>query len=129
MGKKEFSENLIYTDPKTGLQWVCDGNLAGKPMTWIAANKWVATLDYAGYRDWRLPTKDELEQFAQKGGKLPSKWFNSNGFNNVQAYYYWSSSSYADSPDRAWYVLMSYGYVSYDGKGFNYFVWPVRGGQ
>ena len=51
-------------------------------------------------------------------------------FTNVQAYYYWSSTTYASNTSYAWVVDMDRGYVddgtkSDDGS----YVWPVRGGS
>lgn len=78
---------IIYTDSSTGLMWVKNGNLAEKEMKWNDATRWAKNLNYGGYSDWRLPTKEELEAFSKRGGS-PAQWFNANGFNSVQAYYY-----------------------------------------
>ena len=119
----------LYTDPDTGLQWVRDGNLAGKTMTWQEAMTWVEQLEYAGYHDWRLPKKEELATFAKKGGNRPSEFFNACGFSKVEPSWYWSPTSCtADSTD-AWVVDMWDGAVDYDNKSFSYFVWPVRAGR
>jgi hypothetical protein len=50
-------------------------------------------------------------------------------FSNVQAIFYWSSSTYADITGYAWSVYMDYGYVDYSSKAYGNYVWPVRGGQ
>jgi hypothetical protein len=62
--RQQEQRSLIYTDPQTGLQWLRDGNLAGKHINWAEAMAWVQTLRIGGYSDWRLPTKEELEAFA-----------------------------------------------------------------
>ena len=122
-------EMLIHIDHSTALQWVCNANLAGKVMNWESAKEWVSKLNYGGYSNWRLPTKDELSSFAEKGGKRPAEYFNAHGFRNVKAYYYWSSSAYANYTYRAWFVNMYDGYVYGNGKPDYYYVWPVRSGQ
>lgn len=127
--QKDQEEKLLYSAPTTRLQWVRNGNLANRKMTWYEAQKWVGSLDYAGYQDWRLPTKDEFKLFTKEGGKHPSELFNSSGFNNVQAGYYWSSSTYAYYTGYAWYVVMGSGVVGSFSKNYYYYVWPVRGGQ
>ena len=50
-------------------------------------------------------------------------------FTGVQLDYYWSSTSGADGPGRAWHVDLRDGYVTNSPKTFAYYVWPVRGGQ
>lgn len=90
---------------------------------------WVGNLTYAGYRDWRLPTSEELEAFSKRGGTNPYQWFNSHGFSNVQAGYYWSSSTNANYTNGAWVVYMSNGYVGSSSKDDDGYVWPVRAGQ
>lgn len=52
----------------------------------------------------------------------------SRAFSGVQSNNYWSSTSCADVPNGAWYVNLYDGYVSNSGKGYTYYVWPVRGG-
>lgn len=127
---QEEKERIIYTDPKTGLQWTRDGNIAGKWMSWNAAKSWVKNLRAGGYSDWRLPTKEELETFAKQGGNRPSAWFNANGFQNVQAYYYWSSSINAGYTTLARDVNLDNDGLVYDyGLGNYFYVWPVRSGE
>ena len=122
-------ERLIYTDLDTRLQWVRDGNLAGKQMNWDDAMVWAEKLDYAGYHDWRLPTKEELETLLKKGGGRPEVYINSNGFSNTQSSYYWSSTSRASNPSSAWDVDFGDGVVDYNKKVSYFYVRCVRGGQ
>ena len=109
--------------------WAKNGNIAEKEITWIDAMFWVKNLNYTGYTDWRLPTKEELEALSKHGGTNPSKWFNANGFNNVQASWYWSSSTYAYVTFYAWGVYMVNGNMYVGNKGNIYYVWPVRSVQ
>lgn len=119
----------VVVDGRTGLMWARNANIADKKMSWRGAMSWANKLDYGGYRDWRLPTKDELEAFAKRGGKRPSDYFNGTGFNMGHAYWYWSSTTNASGTDGAWLVDLSDGYVSLDRKGGIFYVWPVRAGQ
>jgi len=119
----------IYTDPATGLQWLRNGNLAGKQMNWATAMQWVKTVRVGGFSDWRLPTKEELTSIAERGGTSPAEWLNTNGFINVQSDYYWSSSTVANDRVNAWDVYMGNGNVFNYNKTDVNFVWPVRGGQ
>ena len=90
---------------------------------------WAEKLDYAGYHDWRLPTKEELETLLKKGGGRPEVYINSNGFSNTQSSYYWSSTSRASNPSSAWDVDFGDGVVDYNKKVSYFYVRCVRGGQ
>ena len=112
------------TDNLTGLIWTKDGNAPGSSAcspattkTWQGALDYVACLNtnsYLGYTDWRLPNVNELKSLVHAGQSNISTWLNTQGFNNVQSYYYWSATSYAGSPYDAWIVHMWNGYVFYN---------------
>lgn len=123
-----IDEPLTYSDLSTGLMWTRNGNIIDE-MRWDNAMRLVKILDYGGYNDWRLPTKEELDAFAKRGGRFPSKWFNNNGFKNVQDRDYWSSSTTANNTSYAWVVSMGDGDVSPGNKTYGYHFWPVRTGQ
>src|SRR6185369_5409294 len=109
MSEKLFND-LVYADPQTGLMWARNGNIVGQELTWENAMNWVKNLNYAGYTNWRLPTNEEFCDFRDRSvicpsGRswiLPCEWFNENGFNNIQASSYWSSTNYGS--DGAWVV-------------------------
>jgi len=135
---KQQREQLIYTDPQTGLMWTKNGNIAVDTMGWNDSIAWIKKLNngnynYGGFNDWRLPTKDELVAFRQRGGRRGSNWIKANGFKNVM-YHYWTSTEERGSKDwfvssKAWVISMEVNFdMPYDKTG-DYFVWPVRGGQ
>ncbi|MEI6207163.1 MAG: caspase family protein [Desulfuromonadales bacterium] len=124
---REQQSELIYTDPQTGLMWPRNGNISGKKMDWDDAKSWAKNLNYGGYTDWRLPTKEELTTLAKLGGNRPWKWFNVNGFNSVEDGWYWSATEY--NTYNAWYVNMNDGRMGNRLKNNDYYVWSVRGGQ
>ncbi len=129
------------TDIQTGLQWMrfssgqewTGGTCVGEAQTYA----WQDALDaakalnrqggYAGYRDWRVPTKEELETLLV-GTQSPR--IDQATFPNTPASWswYWSSSVYAVNPDRAWNVLFSNGYVSALNKADSGHVRLARGG-
>ena len=115
------------TDNLTGLMWVRShgSNLA----TWANALASANNLTLCGYSDWRLPNVNEIESLVNSDAASPATFLNSQGFSNVQAFYYWSSSSHAGSASYAWVVYMFDGHVIADRKSFSYYVWPVRAGQ
>ena len=127
------------TDKLTGLMWPKNGNLFKKQMNWIEADAAVNDMDkneqataykLCGYDDWRLPTVTELKSLVNYGQRIPYGWFDwlndRQGFNNVQASFYWSSTSHAPATDNAWAVNLCYGNVPAVIKPYFYYVWPVR---
>lgn len=125
------------TDMLTNLIWTKDGNSPGPAAcafskTWYGALMYVKCLNsnsYLGKSDWRLPNSAELMSLVNYGKSNTAGWLNAQGFSNVQANYYWSSSTVASSTNTAWSVDLLYGILyNYNKDNFNY-VWPVRGEQ
>ncbi len=142
-----FTTNVdtTVTDNLTGLVWAPNGNLMPTrdnnwdqdntvndgAVTWQHALDYVAKLNtesYLGHTDWRLPNRKELRSLANYGQGNVATWLNTQGFSNVQAYY-WSSTTTAGVTDSAWVVNMGDGGVNYSFKTNDYYVWPVRSGQ
>ena len=129
--------DLTAIDKKTGLVWTREANIADREMTWDGAFKLIEKLNeqkYAGYSDWRLPTKDELGSLLgsstnKNGGVNYLILFNKSGFRNVQAYGYWSSTTDAGDTAFAWDVFMCGGGVLAFSRTFPFYVWPVRAGK
>jgi uncharacterized repeat protein (TIGR01451 family) len=117
------------TDNLTGLMWAKNGNLPDGTKTWDQAIDYCSNLTLGGYTDWRLPNVNELESLINANEDDIAAWLNAQGFTNVQAYGYWSSTTYAYYPDYAWGVYMRSGFVSYFYKSGYHYVWPVRSGQ
>jgi hypothetical protein len=147
------------TDVKTGLQWMrCSfgqewkvGSCTGKAIkcTWSAAHQVVDALNrqggYAGYRDWRLPTKAELQTLIYCSSSKPQSW-NDTGqpckgsfksptidyvtFPNTPCSYVWSDSLCAGNSSSVWYVYFGDGYVGNSGQSYSsVYVRLVRSGQ
>ena len=126
----------VVIDQLTGLMWPQNADAPGpvacspgSSKNWQTALDYVACLNtnsYLGYSDWRLPNINELESLLNlEKANMPS-WFNMQSFTNVQASYYWSSSTYAGYPAYAWFVSMVDGGVHYTSKANTQYVWPVR---
>ncbi len=95
--------------------------------TWSNANKYVKSLNLCGFKDWRLPSKEEQMQFQSDIGSFaPFAWFNTHGFSNIQTDFYWSNETYTQDPKDAWGVYMYSAKIYNERKsGLNY-VWAVR---
>ena len=123
------------TDNLTGLIWTKNGNLPNGTRTWQGALDYVASINsgsgLCGHKDWRLPNFNELESLINSGEAFTANWLNSQGFSNVQSYYYWSSTTFAYFEETVypWVVRMWDGSVDYGAKSSSFYVWPVRSGQ
>jgi len=133
-----FTDNAngTVTDNLTGLIWLknaaCFGYQAWATAVASAntlANGACALTDGSTAGQWRLPNVLELRSLVNEQQANVATWLNTQGFSNVQADYYYSSSTYASYTSYAWYVSMSVGSVRYDSKTYSFYVWPVRGGQ
>jgi hypothetical protein len=122
------------TDNLTGLMWTKNGNIPGGTLTWQEALDYVADTvnseaGTCGHSDWRLPNVNELNSLVNAEQFNSADWLNGQGFANVQANWYWSSSTYAYSPNHAWIVPMAVVPIPSNVKSSGNYVWPVRGGQ
>jgi hypothetical protein len=127
------------TDNLTGLMWTRNANwLAGAGAATTGTRTWQQALDYAnalnicGFTDWRLPNRKELRSLINYNLVNNASALNTPTglFSNVQAEYYWSSSSNAASPGTACSVYMGGGGIAINGKEVtSRYVWPVRAGQ
>lgn len=133
----------VRNDNLTGLMWLESPTSATYKWqdTLVTPNTYPALAvvaemnasSYCGYTDWRLPNVNELtsmvNQGAGSGSQSVAAWLNSQGFSNVLANYYWSSTTYANNTVMTWLVNMNDGSVGYGYKDSNsdHYVWPVRG--
>jgi hypothetical protein len=87
----------IVEDLKTGLTWQQAGQ---GPRSWNNANNYCSGLSLAGFSDWRLPTRAELESiidFANPEQMLDLVFAGNGGE-------FWSYSLVAGSSDARWVV-------------------------
>ena len=127
------------TDRLTGLIWTKEAKIPGpsacRPGTdkaWLEALDYIKclnTVKYLGKSDWRLPNRNELASLENYGQTNNANWLNEQEFSNVQAYSYYSSSTYADVPRNAWSLGMHDGSVTSNPKKRAINVWPVRSGN
>ena len=120
-------DGAAVLDKETGLVWEKSPDTTTR--TWVNAIIDVYTKEVGGRKGWRLPTVEELASLVdttQSNPALPS----GHPFTNVQSNFYWSSTTFVNGPGYAWFVSFSNGSVGIDdGKGFDFYVWCVRGGH
>jgi hypothetical protein len=102
-------------DTKTGLEW---GPGSEKELKWDDAKKYCA--DQGG----RLPTVRELEFLIDRKKHDPA-----TSMPGMKSSWYWTSEEVAWNTASAWCVDFGYGYVSWCGKDYGYYVRPVRSSQ
>lgn len=123
---------------RTRLQWAqcalgqswsrdfCTGQ--AQPFNWENARAAVEQVnrsgELGGYRDWRLPTREELETIVEKCRQAPS--INENVFPNTPWAGFWTSSTNTSEADQAWFVGFYYGLPFEYSRDSSYRVRPVR---
>jgi len=128
-----FTDNGDGTvlDNLTGLEWVKEpSSVSGnsEKMVWNDAIDFCKGLSYAGYDDWRLPSRKELMSLVDYGRyslALPQ----GHPFVGVLYGNYWSGTSRAGLTSRAWCMNIYAGGMSNENKTDNGYTWPVRGGR
>lgn len=134
MKEQRFIDNgdSTVTDNKTGLMWAKDGNAACNQMDMEEALSFISKLNDSktGYKDWRLPTIQELSTLTDSDQRSPALPLN-HPFSNVQSGSYWSLSPSPEyvknSGDFVWSMDMAIGSTGLNEKSHKLYVWPVRG--
>lgn len=117
----------VVVDTRTWLMWARELDISYTGMTWDKAIEWANnSCEYGGYKDWRLPTKDELAAIANRGGDRPSIYFNKLGFRNVKNQPYWSSSIYHVNGLACFVDMFGGDAYKYTDSSAKLYVWPVR---
>ena len=121
----------------TGLMWKqCNEGKSGaacetgaaSTMTWANALTTARTGNFAGYADWRLPNKQELESLVDDRCHLPA--INDTVFPGTVADWTWTSTTLAADPAVARVVDFARGDGYALDKPYDFFVVRlVRGGQ
>jgi hypothetical protein len=112
-------------DKETGLVWEKSPDTTER--VWAEACAHCYRKEVGGRKGWRLPTVEELASLVDTTNTSPALP-TGHPFSNVQSAYYWSSTTYVDFTNAAWYVGFGYGSVYGFDKDFDYYVWCVRGG-
>lgn len=112
-------------DTRTNLMWAVK---VLPRQTWKKALKAPEKLAVAGFKDWRLPTVEELFLLADRTRFNPA--INTDFFPDTPSAWFWTSTVEASSPaDCAWVVDFSYGYSYCALQTDGHYVRAVRPGQ
>jgi len=124
--KKYINNNSTVTDTTTGLMWLRDPqDYSVEPQEWREAINGCGQFGFAGHKDWRLPTVQELfaiVDFTKREFPLIDDVF------ICPKYWYWTATDYVPSTANAMFVNFTYGSVDINYKTSAYYVRPVRGG-
>jgi len=125
-------------ETRTQLMWSRNANISIKPMRYPDAQKLIKKLNlerFAGYDDWRIPTRDDLEglvYFGKKAGwghelaHFIADYLSTCGFDNVQLGNYWTSTP-VDASMNKLSVTNTWNGISRTLDNSNYYyLWPVR---
>ncbi len=130
---KDGGEEVTVTVDSSSLMWKkCVEGLAGdkcengspKLFTWQEALQQPGKVNESGsatYKDWRLPTLNELLSLVERQCQDPA--INPNHFPNTPSLAVWSQTPYADVSDSAWVVNFYYGLPFFDHRSS---LLPVR---
>ena len=104
----------VVIDTKRKLMWQDDESVKNVQKNWQGAISHCKNLNFAGFDDWRLPSRMELHNITDKTKYNPAI---QDGFKNTVYNSYWSSSQYVSNVSFAWYVDFSNGYSNRDVGG------------
>ena len=130
-------DNGTATHNTTGLMWMrcslgqgwngktCQGEAAIYP--WDKGLLLAEEFEFAGYNDWRLPNKNELESIVENRCFAPA--INTEIFPATPPAYFWTSSPYAAISEGAWSIDFGYGTVNASVKPGSIHIRLVRDGD
>ena len=118
-GLVDKEDGTIF-DTTTNLFWQKESS--NKVFIWMRAKMYCESLTLAGYNDWRLPTREELESLINRK-YCPTI----DPIFECKLLYYWSSSTNVSYPYYACVVNFHVGDVYSVHKTGAYYVRAVRG--
>lgn len=115
--------NDIVTNTASNLMWQDDMDAVYNRDTLENAQTLCKTLQTGGFKDWRLPTYDELIAIVDYSRHDPAI---NPAFQNNGTDFYWTSSQYGADPDSIWVVRFSDGSTNKSYKTYENYVRCVR---
>lgn len=123
-----FGAENVVRDNVTGLMWIRDASTTGR--TQAASKTYCEGLTYAGYCDWRLPSRIELASLLDetKWAQGTTTMMDTTAFPGAPATSFWTSSIRADNTGQAWSVEFATSGVIYRADTETWRARCVRGG-
>jgi hypothetical protein len=125
-------------ETRTQLMWARNANIPVKAVTYTDAQRLIERLNrerFAGYNDWRIPTRDDFEGLIYYGKKAGwgtgiahfiADYLVTCGFSNVQPGNYWTTTPVDASTNRL-FVANTWNGILRPLEQVNYYhLWPVR---
>lgn len=81
-----------------------------------------------GFKDWRMPTKHELQSIVDYSKSYPGPVVDTVWLVNTASRGYWAADPTVDYPYHSWCVYFEYGYVDSYRRSHGFAVRLVRGG-
>lgn len=107
---KDTESKLIWMRCSVGQQFIegtCSGTIS--KFTWQDALQQASQTNYAGYDDWRLPDKNELNSIVELSCDMPA--INASVFPYTGTFSYWTSSPYEYREGLIWTINFANGGV------------------
>ncbi len=123
-GKRSYSKvkgGKVVKDNYTKLLWQKSDD--GKKRSWKDALSYCRTLSLGGFKDWKLPSFNELYYLADRSKFKPAidkKFFKTKNSS------YWTATEYKNDLSRAWHVFFDDGGDFYNRKTNKVYVRCVR---
>lgn len=124
-GKMEDGTIYAGLSPDTGEAMYVTLKDAPSTLKWKAAMKYAADLNANGHKDWKVPTKAELNVLFENRAKIGG--LNESG--SFRANWYWSSTEFCSRADVAWVQWLRDGFQYWHFKDGDASVRPVRSGS
>ena len=124
---KTISNNNIVVDNNTGLEW--QQTIPSGTYTWDDAMNYCDDLVYAGYRDWRLPTRKELLSIVDNSRWYPAVDTTYFAYSSNYSDNFWTSEQYVGYALAAWDINFYLGSSTGNIKTEKQFVRCVRGNE
>ena len=113
----------VIEDTRTSLLWQDAPDNKSLSITYLEAQDYCEKLVVAEYKDFRLPTLNELQSIIDYNNYKPAIL---KGFLHVANETYWSSTPFADDDMEVWTIQFKKGGRSTKGKHYDRYVRCVQ---